>query len=88
MIFPHDYVRSTRRKGTCAAEVTASKPRQAEATVIENVILGAFLVIPLVIVAVLFSDELWQDHRMNLQYARPRRRGWRDSLRRMRHPRS
>lgn len=30
---------------------------------IEQVILGIFLVLPLVIVAALFSDELWQEHR-------------------------
>ncbi|WP_323119219.1 hypothetical protein [Burkholderia alba] len=30
---------------------------------IEQVILGVFLVLPLLIVAVLFSDELWQEHR-------------------------
>ncbi len=34
-----------------------------EAIVIEQLILGVFLVLPLVIVAVLFSDELWQEHR-------------------------
>lgn len=56
----------------------------AEAAVIENLILGAFLVIPLVIVALLFSDELWQDHRLQLQHARPRRFDWRHPLRRSR----
>jgi hypothetical protein len=30
--------------------------------VIERLILGAFLVLPLLIVAFLFSDEIWQDH--------------------------
>ncbi|MCR4469022.1 MULTISPECIES: hypothetical protein [unclassified Burkholderia] len=30
---------------------------------IEQVILGIFLVLPLMIVAALFSDELWQEHR-------------------------
>jgi hypothetical protein len=29
----------------------------------EHLILGAFLVVPLLIVAFLFSDELWQEHR-------------------------
>jgi hypothetical protein len=38
-----------------------------EATVIENLILGAFLVIPLLIVAFLFSDELWQEHRQQIE---------------------
>ncbi len=28
----------------------------------EHLILGAFLVVPLLIVAFLFSDELWQEH--------------------------
>jgi hypothetical protein len=32
--------------------------------VIEQLILGVFLVLPLLIVAVLFSDELWQEHRL------------------------
>lgn len=35
-----------------------------EAIVIEQVILGIFLVLPLLIVAVLYSDELWQEHRL------------------------
>jgi hypothetical protein len=61
-----------------------------EATVIEQLILGAFLVIPLLIVAFLFSDELWQEHRhlhdhMEPMYARPRRIDWRHPLRRSRH---
>src|SRR5437868_4742957 len=34
---------------------------RSEATVIEHLILGAFLVIPLLIVTFLFSDELWQE---------------------------
>jgi hypothetical protein len=61
-----------------------------EATVIEHLILGAFLVIPLLIVAFLFSDELWQEHRhlhdhTEPLYARPRRLDWRHPLRRSRH---
>jgi hypothetical protein len=59
-----------------------------EATVIEQLILGAFLVIPLLIVAFLFSDELWQEHRhlhdMHLEPVKPRR-DWRHPLRRPRH---
>ncbi|RDK03940.1 hypothetical protein [Paraburkholderia lacunae] len=56
---------------------------------IEQVILGAFLVVPLVIVAFLFSDELWQEHR-HQQELRPmdvphRRIDWRHPLRRTRH---
>ncbi len=62
---------------------------RSEATVIEHLILGAFLVIPLLIVAFLFSDELWQEHRQ-LHEIRPihprvRRINWRHPLRRTRH---
>jgi hypothetical protein len=60
-----------------------------EATVIEHLILGAFLVIPLAIVAFLFSDELWQEHRHlhdeRTMQPRPRRIDWRHPLRRTRH---
>ncbi|MFM0079430.1 hypothetical protein [Paraburkholderia sediminicola] len=56
---------------------------------IEHLILGAFLVIPLLIVAFLFSDELWQEHRhlhdLDLEPAKPRRIDWRHPLRRSRH---
>jgi hypothetical protein len=45
----------------------ASQHRSKEATVIENLILGAFLVVPLLIVAFLFSDELWQEHRQQIE---------------------
>ncbi|CAB3713745.1 hypothetical protein ABIE53_000327 [Burkholderia sp. OAS925] len=62
---------------------------QTEATVIENLILGVFLVLPLLIVAFLFSDELWQEHRhlhdMRPMHAKPRRLDWRHPLRRSRH---
>jgi hypothetical protein len=62
---------------------------QSEATVIENLILGVFLVIPLLIVAFLFSDELWQEHRhlhdMRPMPVKPRRIDWRHPLRRSRH---
>ena len=34
---------------------------------IEHLILGAFLVVPLLIVAFLFSDELWQEHLQRAQ---------------------
>lgn len=60
-----------------------------EATVIEHLILGAFLVIPLLIVAFLFSDELWQEHRhlhdIQPMHAKPHRIDWRHPLRRTRH---
>jgi len=60
-----------------------------EATVIENLILGVFLVLPLLIVAFLFSDELWQEHRhlhdMRPAHAKQRRMDWRHPLRRSRH---
>ncbi|HEY2020501.1 MAG TPA: hypothetical protein VGH68_05050 [Paraburkholderia sp.] len=54
----------------------------------EHVILGIFLVVPLLIVAFLFSDELWQEHR-HLHEGRPlparrRRVDWRHPLRRSR----
>ncbi|HZZ11968.1 MAG TPA: hypothetical protein VFE79_14865 [Paraburkholderia sp.] len=57
---------------------------------IEQLVLGAFLVIPLVIVAFLFSDELWQEHRHLHDGLRPvpvkaRRVDWRHPLRRRRH---
>ncbi|WP_244220922.1 hypothetical protein [Paraburkholderia aromaticivorans] len=60
-----------------------------EATVIEHLILGVFLVVPLLIVAFLFSDELWQEHRllhdMRPAQLKPRRIDWRHPLRRSRH---
>ncbi|ASL44007.1 hypothetical protein bAD24_I10990 [Burkholderia sp. AD24] len=62
---------------------------RSEATVIEHLILGVFLVIPLLIVAFLFSDELWQEHRhlheMRPAHVKPRRIDWRHPLRRTRH---
>jgi hypothetical protein len=59
-----------------------------ETIVLEHLILGAFLVLPLLIVAFLFSDELWQEHRMQARQAddeRPRRIDWRHPLRSMLH---
>jgi hypothetical protein len=56
-----------------------------EAIVIENLILGAFLVVPLLIVAFLFSDELWQERHLQARVARSRRMNWRHPLRSMRH---
>jgi len=62
---------------------------RSEATMIEHLILGAFLVIPLLIVTFLFSDELWQEHRhLHDKHAVPsrhRRIDWRHPLRRARH---
>ncbi|WP_341313800.1 hypothetical protein WN982_20965 [Paraburkholderia sp. IMGN_8] len=56
---------------------------------IEQLILGAFLVVPLVIVALLFSDELWQEHRHQQELRHmdvpPHRIDWRHPLRRMRN---
>jgi hypothetical protein len=40
----------------------ASRVLQQEEADMEHLILGAFLVVPLLIVAFLFSDELWQEH--------------------------
>jgi hypothetical protein len=60
-----------------------------EAIVIEHIVLGVFLVVPLLIVAFLFSDELWQEHRdlhdMRAAPVKPRRIDWRHPLRRDRH---
>lgn len=49
--------------------------------VIERLILGAFLVLPLLIVAFLFSDELWQEHRKQVRNGTVRRLDWRHPLR-------
>lgn len=48
---------------------------------IEHLILGAFLVLPLLIVAFLFSDELWQDHVRLTRDPTERRVDWRHPLR-------
>jgi len=53
--------------------------------VIEHLILGAFLVLPLLIVAFLFSDELWQEHRQQAQSEDARRIDWRHPLRSLLH---
>lgn len=52
---------------------------------IEQVILGAFLVLPLLIVAFLFSDELWQEHVRQAHGPRTRRVDWRHPLRSLLH---
>jgi hypothetical protein len=52
----------------------------AEAIVIEHLILGAFLVVPLLIVAFLFSDELLQERRTTRRDEAPRI-DWRHPLR-------
>ncbi|TKC83497.1 hypothetical protein FAZ69_23715 [Trinickia terrae] len=61
------------------------KSGDAEAIVIEHLILGAFLVLPLLIVAFLFSDELWQEHRQQVQSEDARRIDWRHPLRSLLH---
>jgi hypothetical protein len=53
--------------------------------VIEHVILGAFLVLPLLIVAFLFSDELWQDNVRLTRDPTQRRMDWRHPLRSLLH---
>jgi hypothetical protein len=53
--------------------------------VIEHWILGTFLVLPLVIVAFLFSDELWQERRKETRIPRMRRMDWRHPLRSLLH---
>ncbi|WP_199189389.1 hypothetical protein [Trinickia dabaoshanensis] len=52
---------------------------------IERVILGVFLVLPLLIVAFLFSDELWQDHLRQARDPGTRRVDWRHPLRSLLH---
>jgi hypothetical protein len=49
--------------------------------VIERFILGAFLLLPLLIVAFLYSDELWQEHLMRVRKNGVRRLDWRHPLR-------
>lgn len=53
--------------------------------VIERLILGAFLVLPLLIVAFLFSDELWQEHQKQMRSDSARRIDWRHPLRSLLH---
>uniref|UniRef100_E1T4I7 Uncharacterized protein n=2 Tax=Burkholderiaceae TaxID=119060 RepID=E1T4I7_BURSG len=91
--FGSRYTANVMRGGTQCGYVRCSRMKsmlvQTEAAVIENVILGVFLVLPLIIVAFLFSDELWQEHRhlhdMRPMHAKPRRLDWRHPLRRSRH---
>ncbi|BCZ79474.1 hypothetical protein ACFQ3P_09910 [Paraburkholderia sabiae] len=53
---------------------------------IEHLILGAFLIVPLLIVAFLFSDELWQEHRQALHDDdHHRRMDWRHPIRSLLH---
>jgi hypothetical protein len=49
--------------------------------VIERLILGAFLVLPLLIVAFLLSDELWQEHLKQVRNNGAPRLDWRHPLR-------
>jgi hypothetical protein len=55
--------------------------------VIEHLILGAFLIVPLLIVAFLFSDELWQEHRHQLEeeFEAVHRMDWRHPIRSLLH---
>ncbi|MFM0338881.1 hypothetical protein [Paraburkholderia fungorum] len=83
--------RNCERRGTVWARkvlYNEIKFLRSEATVVEQLVLGAFLVIPLVIVAFLFSDELWQEYRqlhdMQSRPVRPHRIDWRHPLRRSR----
>jgi len=55
-----------------------------EVIVIEHVILGAFLVIPLVLVVFLFSDEIIEEHRQHAQ-ADEHHIDWRHPLRSFMH---
>ena len=56
---------------------------------IEHLILGAFLIVPLLIVAFLFSDELWQEHRQSLHDEEHHRRmDWRHPIRSLLHHRA
>ncbi|MFP3702578.1 hypothetical protein SB783_01135 [Paraburkholderia sp. SIMBA_009] len=52
---------------------------------IEHVILGAFLVIPLVIVVFLFSDEILEEHRQRRVLAGDHHIDWRHPLRSLLH---
>ncbi|CAG9273183.1 hypothetical protein [Paraburkholderia unamae] len=52
---------------------------------IEHVILGAFLVIPLVIVVFLFSDEILEEHRQRVQAGDGHHMDWRHPLRSILH---
>jgi hypothetical protein len=49
--------------------------------VIERLILGAFLLMPLLIVAFLYSDELWQEHLIRMRNNGTSRLDWRHPLR-------
>jgi hypothetical protein len=53
--------------------------------VIEHLVLGAFLIVPLLIVAFLFSDELWQEHLRRVHDAQERRIDWRHPVRSLIH---
>ena len=52
---------------------------------IEHVILGAFLVIPLVLVVFLFSDEIIEEHRQRAQAELHHHIDWRHPLRSFLH---
>jgi hypothetical protein len=65
--------------------IVAPSTRARRLIVIEHLILGAFLVLPLLIVAFLFSDELWQEHRRHEPRSDARRIDWRHPLRSLLH---
>ncbi|WP_180970575.1 hypothetical protein [Burkholderia sp. WAC0059] len=52
---------------------------------IDHVILGAFLVVPLLIVVFLFSDEIIEEHRQRLEDREHHHADWRHPLRRLLH---
>jgi len=56
-----------------------------EFIVTEHVILGAFLVIPLVLVVFLFSDEIIEEHRQRAQADADHHIDWRHPLRSLIH---
>jgi hypothetical protein len=53
--------------------------------VMDHLILGAFLVVPLLIVAFLFSDELWQEHLQRADKDDPHHIDWHHPLRSLLH---
>jgi hypothetical protein len=63
-----------------------SKPLDNQELIVsEHVILGAFLVIPLVLVVFLFSDEIIEEHRQRARAAGHQPIDWRHPLRNLLH---
>jgi hypothetical protein len=53
----------------------------------ENPVLGLFIVVPLLIVMLLFSDRLWQRKTSeHTRFGHRRQAGWRYLIRAIRHP--